>query len=142
MTHWDERFMRLAQEIASWSKDPRTKVGCVVVRPDRTIAATGFNGLPRGMDDSAHVLNNRPLKHKLVLHAEENAILSSREPLLGYTLYSTVLPCSQCACRIIQAGITRVVAPGAPEGSNELLDYEMTVRILNQCGVAYEVSNS
>lgn len=141
MTNWDKRFLRLAREIASWSKDPRTKVGCVVVRPDRTIAATGFNGLPRGMVDAEGVLNNRPLKHKLVLHAEENAILFSREPLQGYTLYSTVLPCSQCACRIVQAGITRVVSPEAPEGSNEILDYEMTVSVLNQCGVTYEMSN-
>jgi len=30
---WDVRFMRLAAEIASWSKDKSAKTGCVIVGP-------------------------------------------------------------------------------------------------------------
>ena len=52
MSKWDERFLELAKQIASWSKDPSTQVGCVVVGPDREIRSTGFNGLPRGIEDS------------------------------------------------------------------------------------------
>lgn len=45
---WDARFLDLAVFIGDWSKDPSTKVGAVLVRPDRTIAGLGFNGFPRG----------------------------------------------------------------------------------------------
>ena len=48
---WDFRFIELARHIALWSKDPSTKVGCVVVGEDREIRSTGFNGFPRGIDD-------------------------------------------------------------------------------------------
>lgn len=49
---WHRRFLRLAEHIAGWSKDPSTQVGCVVVGPDREIRSTGFNGFPRGIEDS------------------------------------------------------------------------------------------
>ena len=61
MTKWDVRFLELAKQIASWSKDPSTQVGCVVVGPDREIRSTGFNGLPRGIEDSEERLNNREM---------------------------------------------------------------------------------
>ena len=41
---WDVRFIELAKHISLWSKDPSTKVGCVVVGEDREIRSTGFNG--------------------------------------------------------------------------------------------------
>ncbi len=43
---WDGRFLNLAKHISEWSKDPSTKVGCVVVGIDREIRSTGFNGFP------------------------------------------------------------------------------------------------
>ena len=86
------------------------KVGAVLVRPDRTIAAVGFNGFPRGVLDHAERYDDRPTKYEMVVHAELNALLSSRESLEGYTLYVTPLPpCSQCAAAIIQRGIRKVV---------------------------------
>ena len=48
---WDRRFLDLAAHISTWSKDPSTKVGCVVVGEDREIRSTGFNGFPRGIED-------------------------------------------------------------------------------------------
>jgi len=75
MTKWDVRFLELAKQIASWSKDPSTQVGCVVVGPDREIRSTGFNGLPRGIEDTEERLNNREMKYPLICHAEENAIM-------------------------------------------------------------------
>lgn len=109
---WDMRFLALATTIASWSKDPSTKVGAVIVRPDRTIASLGYNGFPRGVSD-----HYKDRDHKLLrtVHAELNAILSAREPLQGCTIYVTPLcPCSNCAAAIIQAGIGRVIARSAP----------------------------
>ena len=105
---WDQRFLELASMVGQWSKDPSTKVGAVVVRPDRTIASLGYNGFPRGVDDAY-----QDREHKLLrtVHAEMNAILSAREPLKGHTIYVTPLcPCANCAAAIIQSGIDRVVA--------------------------------
>lgn len=109
LTKWDFRFLQLAQHVATWSKDPSTQVGAVIVRPDRTIASLGFNGFARGVDDTAERLENRDVKLVLTVHAEENAILSAHERLAGYWLYTSHHPCDRCASRIVQAGIERVV---------------------------------
>jgi dCMP deaminase len=109
LNHWDFRFLELAQLVASWSKDPSTKVGAVIVRPDRTVASVGFNGFARGVADLPIRLEDRALKYPLTIHAEENAILSAHERVAGHWLYSSLLPCGPCASRIVQAGITRVV---------------------------------
>ena len=69
------RFLSLATHISDWSKDPSTKVGCVVVGPDREIRSTGFNGFPRGIADTDERLSDRDLKYPLICHAEENAIM-------------------------------------------------------------------
>ncbi len=110
---WNLRFLELAALVASWSKDPSTKCGAVIVRSDRTIASVGFNGFPRGCDDSPALYANRPLKYERVVHAELNAILSAHEPVKGYTIYtwppSGGGACARCAAHIIQAGIIRLV---------------------------------
>lgn len=111
MTDWDARFLSLAEHVATWSKDPSTKVGAVIVRPDRTVSSIGFNGFPRRIEDDAR-LADRELKYQLIVHGEANALLSAREPLHGHTLYTfPFMPCSRCAGLVIQAGIARVVAP-------------------------------
>ena len=106
---WHDRFFEMARMVGSWSKDPSTQVGAVIVRPDRTIASVGYNGFPRGVSDDPTTLDNRPAKYLRTVHAEANAILSAREPLHGCTLYVTPLhPCANCAGLIIQAGIVSV----------------------------------
>lgn len=110
MDKWDLRFLDLTEIVASWSKDPSTKCGCVLVDPDTNrIAGVGFNGFPRGMVDNEELYNDRPTKYSRVLHAEENAILNTFEKLEGYTAYVTGPPCNHCALHLIQAGIQRVV---------------------------------
>ena len=106
MASWSLRYLELARHIAAWSKDPSTKVGAVIVRPDNTIASVGYNGFPRGVSDTQ--LDNREYKLQRTIHAEMNAILSAKEPLSGYTLYVTLAPCSHCAAAIIQSGIKSV----------------------------------
>jgi dCMP deaminase len=109
---WIARFSCLAKEVARWSKDTGTQVGAVIVRPDRTVASIGFNGFPRGVDDSMDRINNRSTKLLFTLHAELNAILAAKEPLTGYSLYVWPFqPCSQCAAAIIQSGIKEVYYP-------------------------------
>jgi dCMP deaminase len=107
---WDDRFIKLAQFVGAWSKDPSTKVGSVIVRPDNTVAAMGYNGFPRGVLDHDSRYADKATKYEMVVHAEINALLNSRESLEGCTLYVTPLPpCAQCAAAIIQRGIKRVV---------------------------------
>lgn len=107
---WDERFMEMAKLVSTWSKDPSTKCGAVVVDNKRRIISQGFNGFPRGTSDDPNIYNNRPEKLRRVIHAEKNAILFASRCLTGCTLYVTPMPpCSQCAGMIIQSGISRVV---------------------------------
>jgi dCMP deaminase len=108
---WDNYFLDLAVAVAAASKDPSTKVGAVIVRPDRTVASLGYNGFPRGIEDRSDRLNDRDTKYSMVVHAEPNAILAAREPVRGYGVYTTLFTCSDCAKLLIQAGIKRVISP-------------------------------
>ena len=108
---WDLRFLNLARETSLWSKDPSTKVGAVIVRPDLTVASLGFNGFPKRMPDLPQYYADKEQKYSRVIHAEMNAILFAKEPLSGYTLYTTLLPCDRCLVHVAQAGIDRVVSP-------------------------------
>ena len=117
---WQARFLALTKEIASWSKDNGTKVGSVIVRPDRTICSVGFNGFPRGVEDNPSAIANRDTKLLRTIHAELNAILSAKEPLNGYSIFVWPFqPCSQCAAAIIQSGIKDVYCPFNDHLNNE-----------------------
>jgi dCMP deaminase len=117
---WIARFTDLTKEIASWSKDLGTKVGSVIVRPDRTICSVGFNGFPRGIEDNPYAIANRDAKLLRTVHAELNAILSAKEPLNGYSIFVWPFqPCSQCAAAIIQSGIKDVYCPFNDHLNNE-----------------------
>jgi len=109
---WDIRYLSLAEQVASWSKDPRTQVGAVIVGSKKQILSQGYNGFPRGIEDSEDRLNDRPTKLKLVVHAEMNCIYNasfSGASLQHSTLYVWGLPvCSECAKGVIQVGVKKV----------------------------------
>ena len=109
---WHYRFMELAFLISTWSKDPSTKTGAVVVGPDREIRATGYNGLVRGVDDDIKERMERPTKYDFFEHAERNAVYNAcliGASLKGCVIYVTAMPCPDCARAIIQSGIKEVV---------------------------------
>ncbi len=109
---WDRRFLALAQFVAQWSKDPSTQTGSVIVVPDNRIVSTGYNGFPRKVKDSLKRLKDRDLKYKLIVHAEQNALLFARESVVGCRMYIwPFMPCSRCAGIIIQSGIAEIIAP-------------------------------
>jgi dCMP deaminase len=111
---WGDKYIHLAKEISTWSKDPSTQVGAVVVGSDGQILSQGFNGFPRGIKDSEERLNNRERKYELIVHAEMNAIYNASlngVSLKDSTLYIYGLPiCNECAKGVIQVGIKKVIA--------------------------------
>jgi dCMP deaminase len=110
---WDARFMNLAKEISTWSKDPSSQIGAIIVNSEKQILATGYNGFPRGIEDTHERLSNRDLKYPLIVHAEMNCLLSALYNGISVkdaTIYVHGLPpCTDCTKAIIQAGISRVV---------------------------------
>jgi len=110
-TKWDKRFLDLAKLCGSWSKDPSTQVGAVIVDDNNRIVSIGFNGFPQGVDDSEERLVDREIKYDIIVHAEANALMFANKSVEGCTLYTWPFqPCSRCAGLIIQSGIKRVVS--------------------------------
>lgn len=111
MDGWDAYGMAAAQLAAVRSKDPSTKAGAAILDRKNRLAATGYNGFPRGVPDDPDYLGVREIKYGLVIHAEVNAILFAQRDLEGCTIYVwPAPPCSACAAVIAQVGIKRVVA--------------------------------
>ena len=137
MNKWDKRFIKLAEHVALWSKDPSTKVGAVLVRPDRTIASVGYNGFPRGTADEYTTRDDKLMR---TVHAEMNALLSCREAVNGYTIYvSPLFPCSNCAAAIIQSGVTTVVATMEEERIEWQQSFFVSKEMFNQAGVKFTI---
>lgn len=118
---WDRRFLEVARLVSTWSKDPSTQVGAVVVDKLRRIVGTGYNGFPRGVEDAPERYGDRATKLAMVVHAEHNAILQAGERARGGTIY--VYPsfgapslCASCAKSVIQSGIVRSVGYAPDEG--------------------------
>ena len=137
---WDRRFLELADQIATWSKDPNRGVGAVIVSGAKQIVATGFNGLPRGVQDLPERLE-RPAKYDYVCHAELNAIIQcARNGVspVGCTIYTSFSPCVQCTLAIVQSGVARVVTYQTGDGDAHWLEsFEKARAIMREAGVAY-----
>lgn len=137
--NWDELFIKMAFLVSEKSKDPSTKVGCVLVDKDNTVLATGFNGFPRGVDEEYEVMTPvdgypqivysekkliedrwaRPAKYSWIEHAERNAIYNAARKgvkIAGARAYLNwePQPCADCCRGLIQAGITEIVGPNIP----------------------------
>jgi dCMP deaminase len=124
ITKWDERFLKLAELVATWSKDPSTQVGAVIVDNQNRIVSTGFNGFPRGIFDDSEV--TRDVKLMRTIHAETNALLFAQRDVSGMTIYVTHHPCANCAAKIIQSGITRVVVTKLDDNFDARWDGQIT----------------
>jgi len=105
--------MDLARHVGQWSKDRATRVGSVIVGPNNEVRATGYNGLPRGVNDSISERFDRPGKYLWTEHAERNAIYNAARtgvPLEGCRIYLPWFPCVDCARAIVQCGLSELVA--------------------------------
>jgi dCMP deaminase len=141
---WDKRFLRIAQEISTWSKDPSKQIGAVIVNSDKRILATGYNGFPKGIDDAEEKYDNRELKYELIVHAEMNAIYNATFngiSLKDSTLYVWGLPvCSECAKGIIQVGINRVVMSASDVPQRWIDSFEKTQALFEEAEVDWTFS--
>jgi dCMP deaminase len=128
MVSWDDTFLEMADTVAKRSKDPSTKVGAVLVSPDRRQIAVGYNGFPSSVYDNSGVLKKEygwvsepdrvltvPIedavinKYDIIIHAEANAIANCHVRPVNWTIYCTHVPCPECAKTIAANGISRVV---------------------------------
>ncbi|MBR3332068.1 hypothetical protein IKG28_00310 [Candidatus Saccharibacteria bacterium] len=106
---WDEYFMKIAETVALKSKDPSSKMGCVIVDKNKRVVSLGYNGLVQGADESKLTLSERPMKYRFATHSEMNAVLFAHQDLSGCTIYNRVATCDNCLKYCLQAGIKRFV---------------------------------
>lgn len=106
---WDRRFLELASHISSWSRDPSTKTGCVIVDGLKRVIAIGYNGFPRMFPDNEDLYVDRETKYKYICHADRNALDNAPCSVEKMVMYITHPPCLECQKSIIQKGIQKVV---------------------------------
>ncbi|MGR3762257.1 deoxycytidylate deaminase (plasmid) [Roseobacteraceae bacterium NS-SX3] len=141
---WDRRFLGLCDHIAAWSEDRDFQVGAVIAGPGQEIRATGYNGLPRGVQASDQNRFNRTSGEKFFWfeHAERNAIYNAVRmgvALTGCTLYVNRFPCADCARAIIQSGLSRVCSPPKPSHDGALdHSFDVSEIMLREAGICWE----
>lgn len=137
---WDNFFMGLASHASTASKDPSTKVGCVLVDDRRRVVGVGYNGFPRGVADTDERLNDRPTKYLMVQHAEVNAVLQSVIEPRGCTAFVTHKPCATCTGVLIQAGVRKIVTRQPEAGLAERFadSFRASEVMLAEAGVEVE----
>lgn len=138
MSNWDKRFLEMARLVSTWSKDPSSQFGSVIVDNDKRIVSVGFNGFAKGFDDSEERLKDRQFKYRHVLHSEENCILNARQDIKGLTIYVTGVPCSLCMSRIAQSGLTKVVCYKPTEDYLSRWSIEEPLQVAKECGIIVE----
>lgn len=136
---WDTYFMGVAKLSALRSKDPSTQVGACIVNEDKRIVGIGYNGLPKGLDDSSFNWGKDgsflETKYPFVVHAEANAILNSTQNLKGSTIYVTLFPCNECMKLIAQSGINEIVYVS---NKDEGKDFNLaSKKIMEAAGIKY-----
>lgn len=135
---WHQRFTQMAELVSKWSKDPSTKVGCVLIK-ERRIISTGFNGFPKGINDDINRLMDREEKYELTIHAETNAIITAAihgVSTNGCSAYITMHPCSRCAAALINAGIKNVYVKSCDAVPSRWIEnFILSSKLLEEAGV-------
>ncbi len=142
--NWNEFYVGMAEYVATKSKDRSTQVGAVAVNPiTMSVIDIGFNGFPRGIDDTREEYHARPMKYLVTEHAERNLIYNcarTGKALNGAILYMHYepVPCTNCTRAVIQAGFSTIVGPELPfpgKGEQWLEDINFAEQLLIEAGV-------
>jgi deoxycytidylate deaminase len=56
----------MAQLVATWSRDPSTKVGAVIVTPENVVVSVGYNGFAQRMPDVKSHYTDREAKYSRI----------------------------------------------------------------------------
>jgi dCMP deaminase len=138
------KYMQLATYQANlFSKDPSTKVGALFLAPQSLqVLTAGYNGFPRGIDETKVERWTRPQKLLYVSHAEANGIANACRhgtPLENSIAIVTMFPCATCAKLMIQAGISELVTYvpdlSCPRWGNE---FKYSLEMLEEAGVVIQ----
>jgi dCMP deaminase len=133
---WDRRWYGMAEHAASFSKDPKRKVGGLLVSADQRQLSIGYNGFPRGTPDIKAQLMDEKCRQMLMVHGEINAVNNAPFDVAGSTLYATKFPCHVCAGVIANARIARIVTPRADLGHVKWGEsYKVAMEILTNAGI-------
>lgn len=136
-----KQYLQLAQNQADiFSKDPSTKVGAILLAPESLqILSLGYNGMPRGIDETIASRWERPIKYKLVEHAERNALYNACRhgtPIEGAIAVVTMFPCADCARALIQSGVQCVVTKQPDMSCNRWgEDFQISTSLFDEAGV-------
>lgn len=148
--NWDTYFLNMLPLVAAKSKDKETQVGAIIVSVDNNIVSTGFNSLPRGLDDSKPERLDKPAKYVWIEHADRNAIYNAARigvPLKGCRMYLPFYPCVECTKGIVSSGIVEVIIGLATNNARlsqlvnsnryvaECKNMEITDTMFHECGV-------
>ncbi len=129
------QFMRQARFVANeFSKDRSTKVGALILDPeDYAVLTQGYNGMPRGIDESLEERHTRPLKYAFFEHAERNALYNRMRPLLkGSLVVTTRAPTIGCVRALLSVGASYAYFP---QWSADDADAPVARALLSEAGV-------
>ena len=124
---WQKRHFNRAKEVASWSKDPSTKVGCVAVVDDKVHLMDGYNGLPDYLDDDNPDYWVRPDKYDFVEHAERNMVSKMKKYGVNPTYYDLFMlwfPCPTCMRSLIESGCKTIYCDLQKHKLNKSQEYK------------------
>jgi dCMP deaminase len=139
--NWDEYFLLQAMIASFKSKDPSTKVGCVIVDKNNHQVTMGYNGMVAGIDEGQlpwGKIKTVPLEHQkysYVVHAETNAILHTNKALDDCKAYVTLFPCNECAKLIASKNIKEVIY--LSDKHRELETNKIAKKIFDLAGIKY-----
>ena len=141
-SNWDTRYLALAWHFGTWSKDPSRQIGAVAIGSKGEIIAQGYNGFPRGIEDTDERYEVREEKYKYVVHAEMNCIYNAASngvSLKDSTVYVHGLPaCNECAKGLIQVGVKRVMAFSKDTPERWIESNKLTEELFKEAGIEYE----
>lgn len=138
---WTNYFLGLAKVIAQRSHDIHTQHGCVITDQQNRILGVGYNGFPKGMDDS-NLPTSRPDKYHWMIHAERNALSNCVIRPDNGIAYVTGQSCNDCIMALWQEGIQTVVM--SDNHGTQLFDEEAKKRFdlfVHQTGIKIKTVN-
>lgn len=100
-------------ELAQHSPDPSTKVGAKLYDEEGYLLEVAWNSFPASSHVGLEYYQNRELKYTRMIHAEMRCIINAGNGARDGVLYTSMIPCKDCAKHIAEARIVRVYYPAS-----------------------------